>query len=65
MKWYNGSSIDPEKEIKCVVHNFTLSFVIQKHNITKIKSFGIVRDIFEDYLRNIKIIKATDRFIDP
>ena len=37
---------------------------MEKHDITKVKSFGTVRDIFEVYLKKIGRIKKTDQFID-
>lgn len=65
VRWYNGSEIDPKAEVTGVMHNFTLGFVETRYSIRRIKSFGIVRDIFEAYLREKKIIAKNWQLLNP
>jgi hypothetical protein len=64
VSWYNGSQIEPQREITGIVHNFTLSFIINKCNITKLSTFETVRGIFENYLKKIGRITKELKLID-
>ncbi len=65
VKWYNGSEIDPSSDVTGIMHNFTLGFVEERYNITRIKSFGTVRSVFSAFLRRKERIEKEWQLINP